>query len=127
MSYLRNPAKTTDVNQGRWRAPLTGGRGSGVRLISATNANLLFRYASAGGGGTVRHYAIFLALLQVAPTSIVQASTPAGPVEKLRINVSRLFFLNTLILILVSRSGWAHFTANLLFPVGGFASEGATP
>lgn len=43
---------------------------------------------------------------------------PAGPVEKLRIVVSRTFFSAILALILVSRSGWTDFAADLLFLVG---------
>lgn len=43
---------------------------------------------------------------------------PAGSIEKLRIVVSRIFFLATLALILVSHSGWSDLAADLLFLVG---------
>lgn len=64
------------VNPGRWRCvTLTWVHGAGTRLAPFPNANLFVRYTSAGAIGTALHYAIFLALLQVAPTAIVPAST----------------------------------------------------
>lgn len=63
-------------NTNRWRrVALTGAHGADARLHPFTHAKLLFRYASVGAIGTALHYAIFLALLQVAPTAIVLAST----------------------------------------------------
>lgn len=57
---------------------------------------------------------------RLLPKLMLSMSTvlPAGPVEKLRIVVSRAFVLATLVLILVSRSGWTDLVADLLFLVG---------
>lgn len=74
--YLRRPVMEKGEAPECWRnVTLTGACGAEARLNLFTHATLFFRYASAGAIGTALHYAIFLALLQVAPTAIVPAST----------------------------------------------------